>query len=118
MTQKVIKKSVTFIEAIAIVVGMIIGSGIFLKPGIIFNDAGSPIMGSWRYYNFSFCTYNCRGSLSYTENWWTICLSRRIIWRSMGIFIRMGTNSNILPSISSSLGNSFFYLYYIFYSNE
>ncbi|WP_346890469.1 amino acid permease [Clostridium sp. UBA1056] len=45
MTQKVIKKSVTFIEAIAIVVGMIIGSGIFLKPGIIFNDAGSPIMG-------------------------------------------------------------------------
>lgn len=45
MTQKTLKKSVTFIEAIAIVVGMIIGSGIFLKPGIVFNDAGSPIMG-------------------------------------------------------------------------
>jgi len=39
------KKTITFIEAIAIVVGMIIGSGIFLKPGIVFNDAGSPIMG-------------------------------------------------------------------------
>jgi APA family basic amino acid/polyamine antiporter len=45
MTQKALKKSITFIEAIAIVVGMIIGSGIFLKPGIVFNDAGSPIMG-------------------------------------------------------------------------
>ncbi|MEW8994157.1 APC family permease [Clostridium sp.] len=45
MTQKTLKKSVTFIEAIAIVVGMIIGSGIFLKPSIVFNDAGSPIMG-------------------------------------------------------------------------
>ncbi|WP_346937868.1 amino acid permease [uncultured Clostridium sp.] len=45
MTQKTLKKSVTFIEAIAIVVGMIIGSGIFLKPGIVFNDAGSPIIG-------------------------------------------------------------------------
>lgn len=45
MTQNTLKKSVTFIEAMAIVVGMIIGSGIFLKPGIVFNDAGSPIMG-------------------------------------------------------------------------
>lgn len=45
MGDKAMKKTVTFIEAIAIVVGMIIGSGIFLKPGIVFNDAGSPIMG-------------------------------------------------------------------------
>lgn len=45
MGDKIMKKTVTFIEAIAIVVGMIIGSGIFLKPGIVFNDAGSPIMG-------------------------------------------------------------------------
>ncbi len=45
MIEKTQKKTITFIEAIAIVVGMIIGSGIFLKPGIVFNDAGSPIMG-------------------------------------------------------------------------
>jgi basic amino acid/polyamine antiporter, APA family len=45
MSEKTLKKSVTFIEAVAIVIGMIIGSGIFLKPGIVFNNAGSPIMG-------------------------------------------------------------------------
>lgn len=45
MTEDGLKKSITFVEAIAIVVGMIIGSGIFLKPSIIFHDAGSPVMG-------------------------------------------------------------------------
>lgn len=45
MTENKLKKSITFIEAVAIVVGMIIGSGIFLKPSIVFYDSGSPIMG-------------------------------------------------------------------------
>ena len=36
-----LKKSVTFLEALAIVVGMIIGSGIFLKPGVVLESAGS-----------------------------------------------------------------------------
>lgn len=39
-----IKKSVGFLQGLAIVVGMIIGSGIFLKPGIVLSDAGSPMM--------------------------------------------------------------------------
>lgn len=39
-----LKKNVTFIEAMAIVVGMIIGSGIFLKPGIVLSNAGSPVL--------------------------------------------------------------------------
>ena len=38
------KKSVTTLETMAIVVGMIIGSGIFLKPGVVLRDAGSPEM--------------------------------------------------------------------------
>lgn len=37
------KKTLSFIEALAIVVGMIIGSGIFLKPSIVLADAGTPI---------------------------------------------------------------------------
>ena len=45
MSQVTLKKSVTFIESIAIVVGSIIGSGIFLKPSIVFDNAGSPVMG-------------------------------------------------------------------------
>ena len=45
MSKQDLKKSVTFIEAIAIVIGMIIGSGIFLKPGIVLFNAGSPLMG-------------------------------------------------------------------------
>lgn len=45
MEENKLDKSITFVEAIAIVVGMIIGSGIFLKPSIIFYDADSPIMG-------------------------------------------------------------------------
>ena len=39
-----IKKSVGFLQGLAIVIGMIIGSGIFLKPGIVLSDAGSPLM--------------------------------------------------------------------------
>ncbi len=38
------KKSLTSVEALAIVVGMIIGSGIFLKPGIVLSNAGTPTM--------------------------------------------------------------------------
>ncbi len=45
MSQVTLKKSITFIEAIAIVIGCIIGSGIFLKPSIVFGNAGSPVMG-------------------------------------------------------------------------
>lgn len=39
-----IKRSVGFLQGLAIVVGMIIGSGIFLKPSIVLNAAGSPVM--------------------------------------------------------------------------
>ena len=39
-----LKKSVTVIQALSLVVGMIIGSGIFLKPGVVLQSAGSPLM--------------------------------------------------------------------------
>lgn len=39
-----LKKNVTMFEAMAIVVGMIIGSGVFLKPGIVLQDAGTPML--------------------------------------------------------------------------
>ena len=38
------EKNVTTLEALAIVVGMIIGSGIFLKPSVVLSSAGSPLM--------------------------------------------------------------------------
>ena len=38
-----VKKTLSFVEALAIVVGMIIGSGIFLKPSIVLADAGTPL---------------------------------------------------------------------------
>lgn len=44
MINKSLQKTVTFTEALAIVVGMIIGSGIFLKPGIVLQSAGSQLM--------------------------------------------------------------------------
>lgn len=44
MQEYSLKKSVTFVEAMAIVVGMIIGSGIFLKPGVVLSNAGTPMM--------------------------------------------------------------------------
>ncbi|MFM9329430.1 APC family permease [Paenibacillus mesotrionivorans] len=44
MSKETLKKSVTTIEALAIVVGMIIGSGIFLKPAIVLGHAGSQWM--------------------------------------------------------------------------
>lgn len=43
-TTKSLGKTVTSFEALAIVVGMIIGSGIFLKPGIVLSNAGTPWM--------------------------------------------------------------------------
>lgn len=54
MNTKPLTKNVTFIEALAIVVGMIIGSGIFLKPGIVLNHAGTPwmsILALWDWRN-------------------------------------------------------------------
>ena len=41
---KTIQKSVGFLQGLAIVVGMIIGSGIFLKPSIVLNAAGNTTM--------------------------------------------------------------------------
>ncbi|MBU5677261.1 amino acid permease [Alkaliphilus sp. MSJ-5] len=45
MSQQNLKKSITFSQAISIVVGVIIGSGIFLKTGTVFQNAGSPYLG-------------------------------------------------------------------------
>ncbi|MEI6079421.1 MAG: amino acid permease [bacterium] len=45
MAEKQLKRSLSFAGAIAIVIGGVIGSGIFLKPGIVFNHAASPYMG-------------------------------------------------------------------------
>ena len=39
-----LKKSITFLEALCIVVGMIIGSGVFLKPGVVLGEAGTPVL--------------------------------------------------------------------------
>ncbi|MDF2677189.1 MAG: amino acid permease [Bacillota bacterium] len=44
MSNESLKKSISFIEALAIVVGTIIGSGIFLKSGIVLQNAGSVTM--------------------------------------------------------------------------
>lgn len=38
------KKSLGMLQGLALVVGMIIGSGIFLKPGVVLQNAGSPVM--------------------------------------------------------------------------
>ena len=35
------EKSLTFLEALSLVVGMIVGSGIFLKSGVVLAEAGS-----------------------------------------------------------------------------
>ena len=43
MSKQKAKKTLSFIEALSIVVGVIIGSGIFLKPSIVLADAGTPI---------------------------------------------------------------------------
>lgn len=39
-----LKKNVSTLEAMAIVVGIIIGSGVFLKPGTVLSDAGTPLL--------------------------------------------------------------------------
>lgn len=40
-----LKKNLGLFEAMAIVIGMVIGSGIFFKPAIVFQNAGSPMLG-------------------------------------------------------------------------
>ena len=42
--QDQMKKTVGVPQGLALVVGMIIGSGVFLKPSIVLRDAGSPVM--------------------------------------------------------------------------
>lgn len=43
--EKILKKELGLFEAITIVIGMVIGSGIFFKPAIVFRNAGSPSLG-------------------------------------------------------------------------
>ncbi|MCB2305925.1 amino acid permease [Clostridium estertheticum] len=40
-----LKRQIGSLEAITIVIGMVIGSGIFFKPSIVFKNAGSPLIG-------------------------------------------------------------------------
>jgi APA family basic amino acid/polyamine antiporter len=42
---KILKKQIGLREAITLVIGMVIGSGIFFKPSIVFKNAGSPTLG-------------------------------------------------------------------------
>jgi len=42
---KSLKREIGFLEAITVVIGMVIGSGIFFKPSIVFKNAGSPTIG-------------------------------------------------------------------------
>jgi APA family basic amino acid/polyamine antiporter len=43
--QENLKKQLGLIDAIAIVVGMVIGSGVFFKPTVVFKNAGAPGLG-------------------------------------------------------------------------
>jgi len=42
---KKLRREIGFLEAITVVIGMVIGSGIFFKPSIVFKNAGSPTIG-------------------------------------------------------------------------
>ena len=42
---KTLRREIGFLEAITVVIGMVIGSGIFFKPSIVFRNAGSPMIG-------------------------------------------------------------------------
>ncbi|MGH4138864.1 APC family permease [Clostridium sp.] len=42
---KTLRKEIGLREAITLVIGMVIGSGIFFKPSIVFRNAGSPTLG-------------------------------------------------------------------------
>jgi len=42
---KTLRREIGFLEAITVVIGMVIGSGIFFKPSIVFKNAGSPTIG-------------------------------------------------------------------------
>lgn len=44
MQNQDMKKTVGVLQGLALVVGMIIGSGIFLKPSVVLRDAGTPVM--------------------------------------------------------------------------
>lgn len=42
-----LEKNLGLFNAITIIIGMVIGSGIFFKPAIVFKNAGSSILGIW-----------------------------------------------------------------------
>ena len=42
---KWLKKEIGLLEAISIVIGMVIGSGIFFKASSVFKNAGTPMLG-------------------------------------------------------------------------
>jgi len=42
---KGLKKQIGLFDAIAVVIGVVIGSGIFFKASMVFREAGSPMLG-------------------------------------------------------------------------
>lgn len=40
-----LKRDLGFLESVTLVIGMVIGSGIFFKPGVVFKNAGAPGLG-------------------------------------------------------------------------
>lgn len=45
--EHLLKKEIGFLVAMSIVVGSVIGSGIFMKPGIVIAAAGNSTMALW-----------------------------------------------------------------------
>lgn len=47
MEQAELRKSIGFIVATSLVIGTVIGSGIFMKPGVVIAAAGDSTMALW-----------------------------------------------------------------------
>ena len=45
ITSKWLKKEIGLLEAVTIIIGMVIGSGIFFKASSVFKNAGTPTLG-------------------------------------------------------------------------
>jgi hypothetical protein len=103
MGQAELRKSIGFIVATSLA----IGSGIFMKPGVVIAAAGDSTMALWAWIISGIMTLAggltiAELSVKNSENRRAVCICGRGMRKVLGLFMRMGANDHLWSSSDRS----------------
>ncbi len=97
------KNKIGLTVALSIVVGTIIGSGVFMKPGSVLDYSGSSNMAILAWVIGGLLTLASGLTVAeigaqIPEKWWVVYVFRGDLWKFLGIFIRLDANDCLWAS--------------------